>query len=88
MDQIKTRMTLMGLSDNLRGRVRAYYAFIWKRLRKLSVRENDKQESPNDDYFLAELPKKLAGDIKLFIHKNMVDRVPIFEGCRKRGGHR
>jgi hypothetical protein len=82
MDQINTRMALMGLSEDLRARVRAYYAFIWKRLRKLSIRDDDKHSG--EDQFLADLPTKLSGDIYLFLHKSMVDRVPIFKGCNER----
>ena len=79
MDALNSKMELMGLSQDLRQRVVSYYSFVWKRLRTFSTERGEFQL--NVENFLQELPLPLREEISLFLHKHMVERVPIFNGC-------
>jgi hypothetical protein len=43
MDALNAKMEVMGLPKPLRRRVAAYYAFVWKRLRKFSTEHGEFQ---------------------------------------------
>eukprot|EP01043_Picozoa_sp_COSAG02_P056963 COSAG02_NODE_6839_length_3333_cov_23.587199_2_plen_602_part_01 len=79
MDALNSKMEVMGLPKNLRRRVASYYAFVWKRLRKFSTDHGEFQL--NVDSFIQELPLVLREEISLFLHKSMVQKVPLFRGC-------
>ena len=72
LDEVNTKMALMGLDEPTRARVQSYYAYIWKRLKSFNK---------EDQSFLAELPFRLRADITMALHKDMVCRVPFFHKC-------
>jgi len=74
MDSINNRMRIMGLDDALGSRVKAFYMYIWKRLKSFSY----------DDTFLDDLPFALRADIAMQLHKETVEKVPFFQGCDRR----
>ena len=79
MDALNSKMEVMGLPKPLRRRVASYYSFVWKRLRKFSTDHG--QFQLNVDSFIQELPLLLREEISLFLHKSMVEKVPLFHGC-------
>lgn len=87
MDTVNSRVELMGLPDVLRKRVKAYYAFLWKRLKTSRLPApvmmdgfSQGAAEPCGD-FVDELPLQLRADVRLYLHKDMVLRVPLFKGC-------
>lgn len=89
MDTINSKLELMGLSDDLRKRIKAYYVFLWKRLKtprlppSLVSTSTHTCQVDNGWYidFVDELPMQLRADVRLYLHKDMVQRVPLFRGC-------
>lgn len=79
MDALNSKMEVMGLPKQLRQRIASYYAFVWKRLRKFSTDHGEFHLSV--DSFIQELPLVLREEISLFLHKSMVQKVPLFRGC-------
>ncbi len=66
LDRLETYMNYHRLPQTLRGRVRAYYRYMWQT-----------RQGYRDDEVLGSLPPKLRADITLHMNLDTVRRIPL-----------
>lgn len=69
LDRVETYMRYNHLPPQLRGRVRAYYRYIWETHRGY-----------DDSEVLGTLPDQLRGEVALEINRTIIDKVPLLSG--------
>ncbi|CAH3024940.1 unnamed protein product, partial [Porites evermanni] len=69
LDAIKSFLQEQGISENLTSRIVSYYEYLW--LRNKGVDASSLFEG---------LPLSLQADISLSLYKDLIERVPLFEG--------
>jgi len=68
MDAINQYMSYRALPSELQSRIRKYYSFYWSR-----------QSVFNESSILNQLPSHLRREVTLFLHKDMISKVPVFQ---------
>eukprot|EP00966_Prymnesium_polylepis_P222019 5136787-Prymnesium_polylepis.1 len=67
MDAIQQYMSYRRLPLDLQSRIRKYYTFYWSR-----------QSIFDETAILFQLPSHLRREVTLFLHKDMISKVPVF----------
>jgi hypothetical protein len=70
LDKVETFMHSHHIPVDLKGKVRSYYHYMWK-----------KHRGYQDRTLLADLPQKMQSELLLFINRNIVSKVPLFKGA-------
>jgi voltage-gated potassium channel len=70
LDKVETFMHSHHIPVDLKGKVRSYYHYMWK-----------KHRGYQDRTLLADLPQKMQSEVLLFINRNIVSKVPLFKGA-------
>jgi succinate dehydrogenase/fumarate reductase cytochrome b subunit len=70
LDKIETFMQSHHIPVDIKGRVRSYYHYMWK-----------KHRGYQDHTLLEDLPVKIQSELLLFINRNIVSKVPLFKGA-------
>lgn len=71
LERVKQGLARMEVPQSLQGRVIKYYEYMWRR-QKSGLNESD---------FVMELPRALRVDVQLHLHRQLVEKVPFFQGC-------
>lgn len=70
MDAINDYMRFREIPDELQERVRSYYDYVWARNKGL-----------NESKIIADLPAALQIDLALYLHREILQKVPLFAGA-------
>jgi len=71
LDSVNQNMRILNLPEELQMRVRNYYDYWFHRHRLLDYRK-----------FVSQLSAALGSEVCLYLHREMVQKVPLFKHCR------
>lgn len=70
IDAINEYMRFREIPEHLQNRVRSYFDYVWARNKGL-----------DEQLILEELPQPLRVDLRLFLHRQVLETVPLFQGA-------
>lgn len=73
LERVKQGLARMEVPALLQGRVIKYYEYMWRR----------QKSGANESNFVLELPRALRVDVQLHLHRQLVEKVPFFQGSER-----
>ncbi len=70
LEKINTFMRFRKIPEGLQERVRSYYAYLW-----------ESRRGYDESNVLTDLPGSLKVEVSLFLNKDIIEKVPIFQGA-------
>lgn len=70
LESIETYMIQRELGPELRAKIRSYYLYLWST-----------HQGVDESELLEELPSSLRSEVALFLNREVIQKVPLFEGC-------